>query len=112
MRVRLCGAPFVECRGTPNDVNASLRSDKTIGIRSIARLKTHNSPEEAFSCYAAWLQRMGYIRLGLRQFQTPEGTVLVLGKRSRFGMELRGGKSEMGKATKRFVPIKGGGGVI
>jgi hypothetical protein len=69
-------------------------------------IRSHATPEEAFACYRAWLLRQGYRQLGGREFLSPEGTIIVLTKRRRFGAVLRGGKEE------RFMPALFLGGTI
>src|SRR5262249_27674507 len=79
---RLCGVPASECRGAPVRLSPALTSG----------LKTHGTPEEAFGCYRAWLLRLGYRQVGSREFESPDGSVVVLTRKRRFGAVLRGGK--------------------
>ena len=97
-----CGTPAANCTGGVVTMNSGWRG---FGLDKSA--KVHNSNEEAFNCYSHYLQSIGYMRVGSREFETPSGTILVLTKKSHFGSILRRGKSSDGAKTKnRFVPPK------
>ena len=90
----VCGLPAKDCCGSFKTMNA-LWPDK--------RQKLHNSHEQAFDCYVRYLTSNGYKRVGQREFESPEGTILVLNKKGGFGARVRSGKSE-GKGGDRFLP--------
>jgi hypothetical protein len=71
-----------ECCGARLKISPGLSDD----------LKSHATPEEAFACHRAWLLRQGYKQVGGREFESPDGTIVVLTKRRRFGAVLRSGK--------------------
>src|SRR4051794_7411993 len=85
-----CGAPLCE-------VNAQL-------VGQGKPRKLHATHREAFNCYVKHLRRTGHVRLGGREFQKPEGGVLVLTKQTRYGAEFRIGKAPQGKGGRRFMP--------
>lgn len=98
----LCGVPVRECKGTVIQVNALLRGKDV--------MRAHSDRNAAFRCYAGYLVRLGYVRVGTREFENPEsGAILVLPKRIRFGAELRGGKGGE-KGASRYVPRRARGG--
>jgi hypothetical protein len=90
----VCGVPKVDCCGSLKTMNA-LWPDK--------RWKLHNSHEEAFDCHARFLTKNGYKRVGQREFESPDGSILLLNKRGSFGAKVRAGKSD-GKGSDRFMP--------
>lgn len=103
-RKHLCGTPPQHCTGNQTQVS--------FGIRGSTSPKTHTSPPEAFNCHRRWLVREeGYVQVGPREFQKDGGAVLILTKKSRFGGELRPGKTGEKSQGKRFEP-KSGGGII
>lgn len=80
MRRTRCGVPYDECNG------AMCSLDKH-------SVKVHADPFEAFACYTAYLKKQGYQKVGERAFRLGEGPVLILTKKSRFGQQLRLGKT-------------------
>ncbi len=78
---RLCGVPVEECRGILLRVSKALHG-----------VKSHSTPQEAFACYRSWLLRTGYRQVGSREFESPEGRIVVLTRKRRFGAVLRAGK--------------------
>jgi len=106
-RAIFCGTPIDECTGSTVTLNAMWRPD---GAKNNKSGKLHHDRAQAFKCYCRYLVSQGYTRLGSREFQSPQGPVLVLDKLSRFGGEFRKGKmGDKSKAGSRFVPIKGRG---
>jgi hypothetical protein len=103
MRRYLCGAPPQHCSGNGTFPSAGLGKS----------IKAHVSSVDAFKCYSRYLVNVeGYERIGGREFLKKGEGVLVLTKQSRFGAELRPGKSnEKSNKAARFMP-KSGGGVI
>lgn len=97
MRKVACGTPSDECGAPLVEVNNNL-------LGQGKPRKLHADHEEAFNCYCQFLVKTGHIRLGGREFRRPEGGILVLTKRCRYGAAFRQGKSPMGKTSKRFVP--------
>jgi hypothetical protein len=102
----LCGVPTPSCKGTTRQLNSGFA-------------KVHNSPQEAFKCYAHWLVSKGYKKLGEREYLSPEkegGGVHVLTKKCRFGCALRQGKrGEAGGAKSSrltFNKKQAGGGIL
>ena len=102
----LCGVPGLYCQGTKQQLNSGFA-------------KVHNSPQEAFKCYARWLVKRGFTKVGEREFRAPEsegGSVHVLTKKCRFGCALRQGKrGEAGGAKSSrltFNKEQTGGGII
>ena len=100
MRRYLCGVDMDKCEG---------------GLVSLPKgmskiHKAHSSPQEAFKCHARWLIKQGCTQVGPREFLTPEGYTRVLTKKSKFGAELRQGKTGEGmKGTNRCVVKKSSG---
>lgn len=97
----LCGTPTKHCSGSLTPTSAWLGGAQ----------RAHNSSEDAFRCYARYLVGvLGGEQVGGREFRLPEGNelgvsgVLVLTKKSRFGGELRPGKSGEKTQGKRFEP--------
>jgi len=95
-----CQTPKKECTGGLTAVNNNL-----VGQGSPRKL--HSSSEEAFQCYSSFLLRNGYTQVGSREFRQPDGGILMLSKRSRYGAVMRKGKSDTGKAGNRFMPRSG-----
>ena len=94
MRKYTCGVPKEHCSGSANFV-----------INVISLAKVHDSSVEAFNCHAKWLGKLGYKRVGAREFDLGDGSpIRVLTKKSRFGGILRIGKHEKTAKTKRLVP--------
>lgn len=92
----VCGVPDKECSGSNGSTSNGLKN-----------VKLHNSPQDAWKCYARWLLRQGYIQVGSREFAAPNnGPITFLTKKSRFGKRVRGGKAE------RFMPEYTTGGHI
>lgn len=87
------------CTGNKVSVNAFVRSQIT---------RAHADHGEAFDCKAASLVRQGYKRLGPREFQKDDGPILILTKRTRFGVRLRGGKSSDKSGARFNVPKRRG----
>ena len=106
MRMYLCGCPQADCKAS------SVGSSSGVS-RGAKNIKAHASREDAYRCFVRYLESTGHIRLSPREFETPQGTILLLNKRTHFGAELRGGKSEAanGKPS-RFMPRTRGGGAI
>lgn len=96
----ICQTPQDKCTGGRKSMNNSWKfrgGDKSS--------KMHNSPQEAFKCYADYLESIGYERLGSREFRRPEGGIEILTKSSRYGGRLRAGKNELkGTQVSRFMP--------
>jgi hypothetical protein len=44
-------------------------------------VKCHNSVEEVRRCEKNYLEKLGYKRLGPREFETPQGSILILSKK-------------------------------
>lgn len=80
-RIVLCPTPKADCSGSVK------KMADTLGLR-----KSHGTHAQAFECYRHYLLSLGYVRRGPREFESPEGPILVLTKRSRFGESLRPGK--------------------
>ena|SRR3990167_5866204 len=108
MRYIYCGVPIDECNGSTVTVNAAWNPD---GKKNHKSGKLHASREQAFKCYCQHLKRQGYERVGGREFAAPDGPVLVIDKKSRFGAEFRKGKSG-DKSSSRFNPMRGRGGIV
>jgi hypothetical protein len=96
-----CGVPKEHCTGGTIRVSAGMKS----AIRAES-INCHASPQEAFRCHARYLvEVLGYTRVGNREFAPPDGgPIRVLTKKSRFGGELRKGKSVEGAAGVSTVP--------
>lgn len=93
----LCGTPTEECTGS------SFVTDQKLSSK-----KAHPTHEEAFDCHASYLVRAGFKRLGMREFQSPDGgPIRMLTKKSRFGGRLRSGKEGT-----RYQPERGAGLII
>jgi hypothetical protein len=108
MRKILCGTPKQNCSGSTTPVSA--------WIGGLAGQKTHNDARDAFRCYSRYLvNTLGAEQVGGREFRLPPGNplnvegVLVLTKQSRFGSELRGGKTSEKGGGKRVMPKSGSG---
>jgi hypothetical protein len=64
----------------------------------------HGSSKEAFRCYVAYLMKIGYERIGMREFRSPEGgPILVLTKQTKFGSVMRPGKRTAGQIGQRMT---------
>lgn len=105
----ICGTPDAYC------VGGKLQTDQ-----SLQHTHFHSSRKEAFDCHKNYLIKIcGFkqelpdkTKLGTRELYNPEsGYVRVLSKISKFGGELRRGKSESHK-TQRRMPKRRGQGVI
>lgn len=79
----LCGVPERECTGGTHTMADVIGRVTT---------KAHGSSTEAFECYRRYLLKRGYEQVGNRDFLAPDGVVLVLTKKIRFGGRLRKGK--------------------
>jgi hypothetical protein len=66
--------------------------------------KLHSTHPEAFHCYTSFLLKTGHQQLGPREFRHPQGGILVVTKRNRYGAKLRLGKKPEGKGGRRFMP--------
>lgn len=104
MQRYLCGTPQEKCTGGLKTANHGLRD----------AVKIHVTRESAFKCHRRYLLDQGFVQVGTREFIVPpgqagEGTVRVLNKKSKFGGELRPGKSDKTTRGKRFRPTKGAG---
>ena len=79
----VCQTPTSHCSGGTGVV-----------IPSLHGLRLHQSPEDAFRCYARYLKHVrGYIQIGGREFSPPGGgPVEVLTRKSKYGARLRHGK--------------------
>ena len=81
------------------------------GAKNKKNGRVHSSHEQAFQCYCAHLVASGYKRIGHREFEQPDSdAILVLRKKSRFGTEMRKGKSG-DKSNSRFTPMRGRGAI-
>ncbi|KKL96411.1 hypothetical protein LCGC14_1844780 [marine sediment metagenome] len=98
----LCGTPKIECTGGNTQVSAMMGGSR----------KAHSGNLEAFRCYAAYLLRAGYERVGSREFRNPDGGITVLTKKSRFGSRLRKGKAGGDTGGSRYMPKDRTGGTI
>lgn len=102
----LCGVPEGDCHGSMAGASFA------IGGFQVKARKMHSSHDEAFNCYIAWKQRLGYKRIGPREMEPKDGgPILVLTKRSRFGARLRLGKGGA-NVSSRFMPRRGGGVIV
>lgn len=90
----VCGTPREFCGGSNTNCNHGLGNS----------IKTHGSPEDAFNCYKRYLLKTGYTVNDARSFTSPEGPVLILTKKSKFGAKLRNGK----EATRNMAPKHAG----
>lgn len=111
MRKILCGTPKQHCSGSATPVSAWLGGQSS--------QKAHNDAPDAFRCYARYLTGVvGAEQIGGREFRMPPGNslnvegVLVLTKQSRFGAELRAGKTSEKGGGKRVMPKSGSGVMI
>lgn len=101
----LCGTPSKNCVAGTVIANNGLNK----------ACKAHSSREDAFRCYVRYLRSIGYTQLENdgRAFRPSDGgPVLVLNKKSKFGAELRPGKSGGDVKAKRFRPLRGAGTLI
>jgi len=73
MRKYFCGTPESFCSGA----KTAFSTPWPIG----ASQKTHGSANQAFKCYASYLLGQGYKKVGSREFETPDGSILVLTKK-------------------------------
>jgi len=92
----LCGVPKEACTGGLHTANVGLYKS----------IKAHASRREAMHCYIRYLLGTGYRQLSAREFQPIQGgEVLVIPKVSKFGGELKRGKTgeEGGKQSKKRV---------
>lgn len=78
-----CGVPKDICTGGNKPLSAGMKNFNG---------KTHSSRSEAFGCYKHYLISQGYKQVGPKEFESPEGPVMVLAKKSKFGTDLRPGK--------------------
>ena len=79
-----CGVPRINCSGQLAKVSHGLDN---------SQIKTHSTHDGAFACMSAYLIKIGYTRIGGREFSPPDGgPVRVLTKRTRYGAPLRNGK--------------------
>jgi len=108
-----CGTPEPSCNGSVMTGNALWDWRRRSGGKDVSpkSVRIHHSHEEAFRCHCRWLASIGYKKVGEREFETPEGRILVLGRKTKFGMEWRKGK-EGDKTGSRFVPLQGRGGIV
>lgn len=97
----LCGTPEKFCTGSGTGVSKGIS-----GGSAIKRHKLHSSGDDAFRCYKQFLiNQRGCVEVGSREFRLPEGGVLVLTKKSRFGGRLRSGKTGVsGTGASRYMP--------
>ena len=78
----LCATPLEYCGGMP---------DKPL------KCKFHSTAEQSRSCLRAYLKKMEYKQIGIREFVNPEtGRILVLSKRQSRAKPGKGGRY-MGK---------------
>lgn len=102
----LCGTPTNHCCGAQGPTASTKYS------------RVHQTSESAFKCHATYLvKHAGYAQIGPRTFTKGETEpVLVLTKKSHFGMKIKSGKrgdeGSKGGTAKRFNTIRAGGGVI
>lgn len=104
MRKYMCGVPKNHCSGSNSFVSSGLGKNQ----------KLHQTSPDAFKCYARYLVNIeGFTRVASREFSKPGEPHLIINKQSKFGYELRAGKSgKKGASTNsRFMP-KSGGGII
>ena len=108
-----CGVPDPHCTGGVVTANGLWDWRRRSGGNNAApkSAKLHHSHEEAFKCMCKHLRSEGYEQVGTREFAKPDGPVLVLDKRTRFGMEWRKGK-EGDKSSSRFTPMRGRGAIV
>lgn len=79
-----CQTPRETCGGALETTNNVFNRTKNV--------KLHNSPEEAFHCFERHLLSTGHVRVGQREFRQPQGGILVLTKKCRYGGVMRKGK--------------------
>lgn len=89
-----CGTPEGECNGYHIPADNSKKY-----------FQGHDSHEAAYRCYANYLKRQGYQEHANREFHKPGEPVIVLTKKSRFGLALRAGKAD------RMMTERGYGGI-
>ena len=92
----LCPTPREHCTGKTTSMNNFFNQPKNA--------KLHGTPSAAFDCYVSFLEKTGHQRLAQREFRRPEGGILLLTKRSRFGTKVR-----LGKEGTRFMVLKHNG---
>lgn len=101
----VCQTPQSDCDGG--------KTGTSQGLNRKDSMKAHGTPEEAFRCYARYLQSQGYNRLSSREYQRPGEPIELLTKPCRYGAPLRKGKNELkGKGGKRYMPAIVKGGII
>lgn len=87
----LCGCPKDKCTGGNSIVSSGLGKS----------MKVHITREDAFACYAKFLNSSGYTQIGAREFAAPnDGPVMLLRKKGKFGGKLRMGKNEKGSGKR------------
>ena len=102
MQRTVCGTPKEHCSGAQYNVNKGMH---------ITRV--HQTPQEAYACYAKYLTNQGYVAGDNREFRKAGEPTIVLTKKCRFGAQVRGGKGgEKGEKTKRAAFMHRGGTVI
>ena len=80
----ICNTPQEFCRGNrKNEVG----------------MKIHPTQEEAHNCTKKYLRKAGFIRLSSREWQTPQGSILVLSKKA-----LRAYPGKYDGLAKGFIP--------
>lgn len=84
MNKSTCQTPREECSGALEITNNIFNRTKNA--------KLHNSPQEAFECFSRYLLSTGHKRVGSREFLQPQGGILVLTKKCRYGGVMRRGK--------------------
>lgn len=95
----LCPTPQEQCTGRLVSMNNFFNYTKNA--------KVHVSPDAAFACYVGYLKSTGHTRVSSREFLRPEGGLLLLTRRSRFGTALR-----LGKEGNRYMVLKHNGCIV
>lgn len=98
MRRHLCGVPQERCSGAVTMVNSDLVTGKDKTMR------THSTRKEARRCTERYLEGQGYVRVGPREWKSPDGPILVLRKATHYGASLRSGKAGEGVRSNRVQP--------
>ena len=95
----LCPTPREFCTGKLTSMNNFFNQTKNA--------KLHGSRDAAFDCFTAYLVRTGHERVAPREYRQPQGGILLLSKRSKFGVKLR-----LGKEGTRFMVLRHNGCIV
>lgn len=92
-----CGTPQEKCMGKTVKTNHGLSSRVS---------KAHSTAAEAFTCFTSYLIFQGWIRVGNKEFMSPEGgPIRVLPRPGKFGLRLRKGKEGRVEPHRLHGPI-------